>query len=1061
MLHVFHSNRMERLVDRLCGVIAEPLSEALAAEQFVVQNTGLARWLNLRLAEHFGIAANHALSLPASFVWGLFRQCLELVSETSPFDKEVLLWRVFQRLSDYRGNKGFASLNHYLADDRSGLKRYQLARRIADVFDQYLVYRPEWLLDWEAGGETHWQAQLWRDLNAEIDVPHRAALQQRFLATDLSDKPLPERVLVFGISTLAPMSLEVLRHLAHFTEVYFFILNPSFAYWGDILPERSLTRLRALGRRRGLPELSDYYETGNPLLASWGRLGRDFQRLLYRDNVPDEAEDFEEPGDGGLLHLIQGDLLALQDRTLAGVRRPVPTEDRSVQIHACHSPLREIEVVHDQLLALFQRHPDLEPRDVVVMTPDIERYAPYVQAVFGGAPEDRAIPWAISDLSARSESPLAELVVRVLDLPGSRFTASELLGLLEIPGVRRRFGIVAEDLPLVRRWVHDGGIRWGRDGAAKRALEQIPDDTNTWRFGFQRLFLGYALPEGVEQFAAIAPLDSVEGAAAAVLGGLKDFFDRLVALADLFAAPHSAAAWRTHLNHALDGLLDAGDDDPALDAIRSALDRLAGGAAEALLTAPLQRDVVKAFLQAELSAAGAQHRYAAGRVTFCAMVPMRAVPFRVVALLGLNDRDYPRRARRPSFDLMARDYRPGDRSPRDEDRHLFLEALLSARDYLLLSYVGAEVRDNSPQQPALMLSELMDYIEAGFQVSPPLVTHQPLQPFSRRYAVGEPGVFTYAAEWALDATGNGTQPAFCERQLPEPADALHTLELDQLLAFFDHPARYFLQHRLGVRLGDRDQTIEDDEPFVLAFSKLYRMRGEMLDVQIAGGEFYTRAELYRLRGELPRGVFADLALEDERATIESMGEQIRALEITPLPPLEVDLALGGTRLQGWLKGVTKQGLLTYRVTRFNGKDLIRLWLGHLVLNSLEGADLPRDSAHLDPEQKWELRPLESTALARRYLEDLMGLYREGRCRPLAFFPKTSYVFSSRLAETDNLESAFKGARKIWEGDSYGHRVGEGNDAWYQVAFRGAEPLSGEFVSLSRRIFGAALERLSE
>lgn len=1061
MLHVFHSNQMERLVDRLCGVVAEPLSAPLAAEQFVVQNTGLARWLNLRLAERFGIAANHMLSLPASFVWGLFRQCLNQVAETSPFDKEVLFWRVFQRLPECWGQAVFAPLNHYLADDGSDLKRYQLARRIADVFDQYLVYRPQWLLDWEAGGETHWQAQLWRDLNAEIGVPHRAALQQRFLATDLSGKPLPERVLVFGISAMAPMALEVLRHLARFTEVYFFILNPSFAYWGDILPERSLTRLRALWRQRGLPDLSDYYETGNPLLASWGRLGRDFQRLLYQDNVPDEAEDFQEPGDDSLLHLIQGDLLALHDRSRAGMRQPLPADDRSIQIHACHSPLREVEVMHDQLLALFQRHPDLEPRDVVVMTPDIDRYAPYVQAVFGGVPEERTIPWAVSDLSSRSESPLSELVVRLLDLPGSRFTATELLGLLEIPGVRKRFGIAAEDLPLVRRWVQDGGIRWGRDGGSKHALEQIPDDTNTWRFGFRRLFLGYALPEGVDRFADVAPLDGVEGSAAGVLGGLKDLYDRLVALADLFAEPHSAAAWRTHLNHALDELLDAGDDDPALDAIRSALDRLASGAAEALLTSRLQREVVKAFLESELSASGAQHRFAAGRVTFCAMVPMRAVPFRVVALLGLNDRDYPRRARHPSFDLMAGDYLPGDRSVRDEDRHLFLEALLSARDYLLLSYVGAEVRDNSPQQPSLMLSELMDYIEAGFHLPRPLVTHQPLQPFSRRYAANEPGVLTYAAEWALDAAGTGAEPAFCAQPLPEPADALHTLELDQLLAFFDHPARYFLQHRLGVRLGTYDQAIEDEEPFILAFPELYRMRGELLDAQIAGGEFSSRVELYRLRGELPRGVFADLSLEAERATIESMGEQISALDLAPLPPLEVDLALGGTRLQGWLKGVVKQGLVTYRVTGFNGKDLIRLWLRHLVLNGLEGVDLPRDSGHLDPEQMRELRPLESTTVARHYLEDLLHLYQEGMRRPLAFFPKASYVFSSRLAESGDLERAIKAAGKIWEGDSYGNWVGEGNDAWYQVAFRGAEPLAGEFASLSRRVFGAALEHLCE
>ena len=1065
MLHVFHSNRMERLVDRLCEVLSEPLAAPLAPERFVVQNTGLARWLNLRLAERFGIAGNHELMLPASFVWGLFRQCLDGVPETSPFDKELLFWRIFQRLPGLRDDPVFTPLQHYLADDDNDLKRCQLARRIADVFDQYLVYRPQWILEWEGGAESHWQAQLWRDLSAEIAGEHRAALQQRFLGLDMSGKrgkPLPERVLVFGISSLAPMNLEVLRHLARFTEVHLFILNPSFAYWGDILPERTLTRLRQLWSSRGLPDLSDYYQVGNPLLANWGRLGREFQSLLYRENVPDEAEVFDEPEGEALLGLIQGDLLSLHDRSRSGEHHPIDEDDRSIQIHACHSPLREVEVLHDRLLELFQQHRELQPRDIVVMTPDIDRYAPYVQAVFGGVPEERSIPWAISDLSPSSESPLAQLLPRLLELPGSRFAASEVLGLLEIPELRQRFGIGGADLPLLRRWVRDGGIRWGRGGDAGQGA----DDTNSWRFGFRRLFLGYALPEGVERFGAVAPLAGVEGGEAQLLGALKAFFDQLQELADRFARPHGSEAWGRHLNRALDRLLEGGDDDIALERVRAAIDRLVVGAADAGLEAPLRREVVKAFLEGELSASGAQHRYAGGRVTFCAMVPMRAVPFRVVALLGLNDRDFPRRARHPSFDLMAGEHRPGDRSLRDEDRHLFLEALLSARDYLLLSYVGADVRDNSEQQPALMLSELQDYIEAGFHLPGELVVHHPLQPFSRRYAGEEPGVATYAAEWALDARGDAAETPFCPEPLPEPEEAPNTLELDRLLSFFNHPARAFLQQRLGVRLSERDETIEDDEPFALEFLDLYRMRHELLEAQIAGDGFDPQAELYRLRGELPRGVFADLALAPERETIDSMGVQLRELTAAPLPPLEVDLDLGGQRLQGWrlqgwLKGVSEQGLVSFRVTGFNGKDLIRLWLLHLVLNSLNDDDLPRESLHLDPEGVWRLRPLESSAAARAHLSDLLALYREGIKRPLPFFPKTSYRYSSSLGGKGGEAGALKAARKCWEGDSYGNWTGEGEDAWYQVAFRGAMPLSAEFTALAERIFGPALERLEQ
>lgn len=1051
MLRVYHSNRMEQLVECLCGVLEQPLQSSLAAEQFVVQNTGLARWLNLRLAERFGIAANHEYLLPASFVWRQFRNCLPGVEENSPFDKEILFWHIFEQLPDLPQDEGFAPLHGYLESDANGLKRYQLARRIADVFDQYLVYRPQWVLDWDFGAEEHWQARLWRLLREDIQGEHRAALQQRFMALDLGEMDLPERVCVFGISSLAPTSLAVLRHLADFTEVHLFVLNPSLAYWGDIVPQRSLARLQEAWRRRGRPDVSELYETGNPLLAAWGRLGRDFQSLLYEDNVPEELDAYVEPAGERLLDLVQRDLLELFDRSAETQRYPIPADDGSIRIHVCHSPLREVEVLHDQLLELFRLQPDLQPRDLVVMAPDIDRYAPYVQAVFGGVAEQRYIPWSLADVSPRGESPLAELILQLLGLPDSRFAASEVMGILEIPEVQARFGLQAADLPQLRQWVQAAGIRWGLAEGSDGG-----ENANSWLAGFQRLFFGYALPETVERYGTVAPVAGVEGGEARLLGILKAMLDRLGEWRDLFTRSHSAKDWHAHLNRALDSLLRAGDDEPALEQIRAALDRLLSGSGDAGVDAPLHRAVIKAFLEGELSVGGAAHRYAGGRVTFCAMVPMRAVPFRVVALLGLNDQDFPRRARAPSFDRMADDFQPGDRAVRDEDRHLFLEALLSARDTLYLSYVGADVRDNSELQPALMLSELQDYIQVGFELASPLLVHHPLQPFSRRYAVGEEGIFTYAGEWTLARTGQGEQ-SFAAMPIAAGEELPRIVELEQLERFFQHPARWFLRHRLGVGLTEQDLVLLDDEPFDLPFLDLYGLRQELLQTRIQGQDFQGRAELHRLRGELPRGPFAELLLEREQESIEDLGRAIRDLAAHERPALEVDLPLGEFRLQGWLGGITDQGLLTYRLSPFNGKDMIRLWLRHLVLNSIAEGDQARDSRHLDPKQEYLLPAFSDPEDARRQLQALLQLYWLGRQQPLAFHPKTSFIYSRALVEDKPEEKALEAALRTWQGNGYSK--GEGDDADFQVAWRGGDPMGDEFRRISRQVFEPALQRL--
>jgi len=679
--------------------------------------------------------------------------------------------------------------------------------------------------------------------------------------------------------------------------------------------------------------------------------------------------------------------------------------------------------------------------------------------VFGSAPEERYIPWALADVSQRRESPLADLLPRLLELPDSRFTASDILALVEIPGVQRRLGVGEADLPLLRRWITDAGVRWGRDAEARRRLGQEDGELNTWRHGFRRLFFGYALPDQVERFGETAPVAGLEGGGLRLLGSLKSFVDRLERLADLFNRSHPPADWQVHLLCALDELLDAGDEEPALDHIRSALQGMAEGAARAGMQEPLRREVVKALMQSELDSGGAQHRYAGGRVTFCAMVPMRAVPFRVVALLGLNDSDYPRRQRPLGFDLMAGDRRPGDRSVREEDRHLFLEALLSARDYLILSYLGADARDSSELEPALMLSELRDYIDGGFVLERPLTIQYPLQPFSPRYRRADSELLSYAAEWLLEPDAVQPAEAFCEAELAAPEEVTETLELDELIRFFRQPAEYFLRRRLGVRIGWDEAPVEDDEPFQMAGLDQYRLRGDLLEAGIAGQDLTNRLELHRLRGELPRGGFAELALGPDLVQVQTLAALLEDERQAPLPALELDLSLHRLRLQGWLRGLDQDGVLQYRAGKFGGRELVELWLRHLALNALEDPVLPRASRHLSLDGQHHLGPLTDPAEARALLAELVALYLQGQCRPLRFFPRASLAYCEQLRKKDDVAAALEKARKNWLGNPDYGQFGESQDEPNIIAFRGLDPLDGEFSELAKCILGPALDRL--
>src|SRR5262245_24026147 len=413
----------------------------------------MARWLSLGLARALGLAANVRFPLPSGFLWETFRALLPDVPASSPLEPAVAVWHLRTILESLEDTPGFAPLHDYLrgADERG---RHELAARIADLFDQYLVYRPQWIARWEAGEDEGWQAALWRRLVARIAEPHRASVAEaalRALAGPAPGGALPRRVTVFGIPTMPPAYLRALRRLADHVDVHLFLLDPCREYWGDVeRPRRA--------RDRGVPPA----EPGAALLASLGRQGRDFLDLVVECEPHREEAAFVDPGDDSLLHALQSDLLTLRERA---DRIAVAPDDRSLQVHVCHGTMREVEVLHDQLLWLFECHPELTPADVVVMTPDVDDYAPAIEAVFGGTPGERRIPFTVADRSLRAESPLVEAFLGLLDLPGSRYDADRLLALLDTPAVHRRFEIAAGDLDLVQRLVTESAVRWGVDAA--------------------------------------------------------------------------------------------------------------------------------------------------------------------------------------------------------------------------------------------------------------------------------------------------------------------------------------------------------------------------------------------------------------------------------------------------------------------------------------------------------------------------------------------------------------------------------------------------------------------
>jgi exodeoxyribonuclease V gamma subunit len=1075
MLHIIQSNDTNILAERLLRAVPQPRDAAdLRPEVVVVPSRALGRWLAHRIADARGVCANVEFPFPAAFVWRLVAAAVPGVPARSPFDAEVMAWRVFALLQELPAGEALAPLQAY-REARGARDAMGLARRIAAVFDRYLVHRSDWLQRWAKGGISGlpeaqvelWQASLWRAGLAQGAARFPAhptelllsELERRAAIPGALDEILPASVSVFAVPLMPPLYVRVFAALARFIEVRWYVLNPCREYWADLRSEREIARRRLIDARS-----VEFAEVAHPLLAALGAQARDNLALLSafigEEGVRDD-EAYLPPAGSSLLARLQRSIVELDD--LAAAPLDPAAHDRSIQVHACHSLTRELEVLHDRLLELFESLPGLRPGEVAVMLPDLDAAAPAIEAVFGSVAAELRIPWAISGRSRGDAGPLRRAFLDLLGAADARFDAAWVEALLRVPACARRFGLSEQDLDLLRRWLHEAGVRWGLDAAHRGALGLVPEARHTWAEGLSRMLLGWALPAaGQRTFGGLLPYDEIEGKAGAALGRLAHALAEFARWRELLEQPRPVAAWTELLQAQLARLFDAGDDEDAageIERLRAALDGIARDAAAAACAAPLDAAILCDALEHAL-AAQAPGAIPGGAVTFCRIGALRGLRYRVVCLLGLNDPGFPRAPARPEFDLAAAHPRLGDRSPRDEDRGAFLDALLAAADVLHLSWVGRDVRDDSRLPPSVVLAELLDYLGRCVQggrgeVERRLVTQHPLQPFSRRYFEPD-GLTSYARDYLQAARRLASAPARREAARPlfraplaPPGEAWRNLEIDDLVGFLRHPVRFLLRKRLGIELGGAEEELRTDEPFVLERPEGWRL-GDRLLALVRQGLPDAQIERIALGGpELPHGAPGRIALAQELAEVRRFARDAqRLVPAADAQTLAVDLRLGDFTLGGVLEPVGAAGLMRAGLVRRGAGPLLEAWVRHLVLQLTAGPGAGRASRWLLRGSLLEFAPLEGAA---HRLDDLLELYWHGLSEPLCFGPRSALVLR---------EQGRSKAHGAWCGGW--NQEGESADPWFRAAFGAAQSgLSEAFEALAQRVFGPLLEHVIE
>jgi exodeoxyribonuclease V gamma subunit len=1065
MLYVHRSERADYLVQALGDVLAQPLADPMAREVVAVPTRGVERWLTQRLSHRLGagavpddgvsddgVCANIEYPSPGALVALATSAALGLPSEDDPWAPDRLVWPLLELVDDRLHEEALEPLAaHLRAASPAGpqahpLRRFATLHHLAELYEHYAINRPQMVLSWLSGaraGECSWQADLWRHLREKVGVPSPAERLEAAwakLKADPSAVDLPPRLCLFGLTRLPKSHMATFEALGAQRDVHMFLLHPSSALWDTMaaLPAPRPSLPRDEDRTGGLAT--------NPLLRSWGRDSREMQLVLSAHGArggQHRAVAAVGPV-GSLLERVQDDIR--NNREPPGppalgapdLRPPLSPADDSLRVHACHGKLRQVEVVRDAVLHLLARDPSLEPRDIIVMCPDIEAFAPLVQAVFGtagvspgpgetGPPELRV---RLADRSLRQTNPLLGVAAHLLELAGSRVTASQVLEFASRDAVSRRFDFDEVSIAQIQRWVAGAGMRWGLDGEHREPWGLGGVEANTWRAGLDRLLLGVVMTEEVGAYVSgVLPFDDVPGSSTSLVGRLAEMVSRLSAAVRALRGPQPVGQWVSALLAATEALAEA---DPAetwqRDQLHAVLDEVAGHGHRS----PALLDLAEArfLLAGKLRGRPTRANFRTGDLTVCTLVPMRSVPHRVVCLMGLDSGEFPRHAAEDGDDLLLAAPLVGDPDARSEDRQLLLDAILAATEHLVITFQGRDPRTNQPCPPAVPVDELLDVIERTVQAPPGGPPARDLVLVSHPLQVFDPHNFSPELPWGFDAVNLDGARSLLEqkhhRGTPSswklPPLGRDAVQLDALVRFLEHPVRAFLRERLNLYPSSKRGLVPDEMPVELDGLARWDIGERLLKARLAG-KSEEEAELAELgRGFLPPGPLATAELAKVRPAVAALVGTAASHSSAQSRPqtVQVDFRLpDGRPFSGTITGLRGRTLVRCLYSRLGPKHRIAAWARLVALRcGLPDLDTCALTIGRGPDRS-DGDPLIATSLlgpltteeALEALQILVDLYDRGMCEPLPLYCATSEQWAAaRRRDSD----PFEPAKSKWE-----------------------------------------------
>lgn len=1013
-IKLFVSNSLYALVDALNESMNVKTQHILLPEYIVIQTEGMSNWLTLQIADSQGIAANLQFLKPNDLIQYIYR----LVSDhqQSPFSRQGLDWLVFQVLGSEEFQLKYPDKAAYFLNDRNNAdqRRLSLARRLSDLFDQYQVYRTTEIILWNQSElsdidiDFQWQAYIWKQIKsiAADKLPDMTVIQSVILAALQSPEKVSKikeripNIYLFGLSVITSYHIHVFYQLAQHIPLNIYLLNPApDFYWISDLSERDL--LRMIRRKNNL----EYLSRGNELLLNWGKLIQATFGMLYENDALINAQvevGVKAPERNSLLHKIQNDIFNNKYEEIKF--NTVDLQDKSLQIVGNYSKVREVQVLYNYLAELFDFGlPGLKAREVLVMVNNIADYSPFIRAIFDNAPYK--LPFTIADEPLTNGDTPISCLLAIFSLNESNITAENVLQLLEFTCIRLRYGL--SDIHLLRQAVNEASIRYGMDNSLENDSYLV-----SWRYGLQRIIYGLCISgEPIINIDGnpLIPLDKFEGTFALEQLSLfalfvDDLFHNIRQRKKLF----NMSAWVQFTRNTIEKLMDISADEN--EKYYKIIDNHLRNYVEisTVVDEELSFESFSIHLQSNLSHEQQSRLFSSGGITFCSLIPMRSIPFRVIALLGMGFNDFPRKENKADFDLIHQQHQLGDRNIKDNDKQLFLDTVLSAEDRLFISYPSRSLQDNSTLPPSILVDELLEYIQSGYnhfcheEMIPPvnvrkyLFTQHPLHNFSNKYNRQDQYLINYLLNSRM------SNVSFTVENPEEKDTDLSAINIKDLISFARHPIQNYYNLILGIYFREDKVLIPDTELFNLdRLGESILQKAVIHDVLI-DDDPVTAVERYYLSGSLPLlnlgAVFKNTAFSFGNGLQDYLRQLVKDDKVISK---KITLQLHGINITGDIPYVINDSMISIITNKTFTSNLMNIYITYLAGIA---AGLINHSIIIHINEQAHIRVVyESKYLAQElaidYLLKIINIYKRSKSELVIYSP-LFYTKSFSKCETD-------------------------------------------------------------